>query len=94
MACFPDPEIERILTMPDEEVLAEFRAAGGDPDQHAAEMRRLFDQVALFAFVEDVNGKPRPRWEELMEQKFNEGVFGEMLGLMRYLLELKEQRGK
>ena len=42
-----DPEIERILAMSDDEILAEVLAAGDDPDQIARDLRAMFDRVVL-----------------------------------------------
>ena len=39
--------VDDVLTTSDAEILAEFRADGGDPDQHAAEMRALFERSVL-----------------------------------------------
>lgn len=41
----------------------------------------------LFALTEDINSKHVPRWELVLEEKFNDGRFGEMIGLVRRLLE-------
>lgn len=42
-----DSLAEDILNMSDAEVLAEFREGGGDPEQHAAEMRAMFEKGLL-----------------------------------------------
>jgi hypothetical protein len=39
--------VDDVLTTSDAEILAEFREDGGDPDQHAAEMRSLFERSVL-----------------------------------------------
>lgn len=39
-------DIAAILNAPDDVILADFIARGGDPDQYAAEMRQRFDVVA------------------------------------------------
>lgn len=39
--------VEDILSASDEDVLAEFRDAHGDPDHHADEMREMFERAAL-----------------------------------------------
>ena len=39
--------VDDVLATSDAEILAEFRADGGDPDQHAAEMRALFERSVL-----------------------------------------------
>ena len=39
--------VDDVLVTSDAEILAEFRADGGDPDQHAAEMRALFERSVL-----------------------------------------------
>jgi hypothetical protein len=39
-------DIAAILSAPDDVILADFEARGGDPDQNAAEMRGRFDAVA------------------------------------------------
>lgn len=44
-----DEFVEDILSMSDEEVLAEFREDGGDPEQHASEMRAMFENSLLTA---------------------------------------------
>jgi hypothetical protein len=36
-----------IFATPDEEILAEFREAGGNPDRNAAEMRALFEKSVV-----------------------------------------------
>lgn len=41
--------VDDILSASDEEVLAEFRGSGDDPDQHAADMRALFEASVLAA---------------------------------------------
>lgn len=38
-----DSLVDDILNTSDEDILAEFREAGGDADRHAAEMRALFE---------------------------------------------------
>lgn len=77
------------MNLSDEEILAEMREDGHDPEQVAAEMRVLVDRAVLFSQVEDVNGKPRPRWEEMMERHVEAGLVGEALSLVRWLLVLK-----
>lgn len=42
-----DTEIDRILGLSDDEVLAECRANGEDPEQTATEMRAIFDRAVL-----------------------------------------------
>jgi hypothetical protein len=42
-----DTEIDRILGLSDDEVLAECRASGEDPEQIATEMRAIFDRTVL-----------------------------------------------
>lgn len=86
-----DAMIEDIMGLSDEEILAELREDGIDPDAQAADMRKLVDRAVFFALVEDVNGRPRPRWEEMLEEKVSAGLVGEALSLVRYLVELKEQ---
>lgn len=44
-----DDLVDDILSASDEEVLAEFRRSGDDPDQHAADMRALFEASVLAA---------------------------------------------
>ncbi|MEQ1712365.1 MAG: hypothetical protein ABL908_13325 [Hyphomicrobium sp.] len=44
-----DALVDDILSASDEDMLAEFRAAGGDPDRHAAEMRALFERSVVAA---------------------------------------------
>lgn len=45
-----DQEVERLMTISDEELLAEAIAAGDDPEEIAREMRKLFeDAVAQVA---------------------------------------------
>ncbi len=39
--------VDDVLTTSDAEILAEFRADGGNPEQHAAEMRSLFERSVL-----------------------------------------------
>ncbi|MCA8907573.1 MAG: hypothetical protein KDA64_06745 [Rhodospirillaceae bacterium] len=39
--------VEDILNTPDEEILAEFEEAGGDPEAHAAEMRAFLEESIL-----------------------------------------------
>ena len=39
--------VDDVLTTSDAEILSEFRAEGGNPDQHAAEMRALFERSVL-----------------------------------------------
>lgn len=80
--------VRDIMGLSDEEILAECREDGIDPEAQAADMRRQFDHAALFAPVEDVNGKPRPRWEEMLEEKVSAGLVGEALSLVRYLIEV------
>jgi len=41
--------VDDILCTSDADILAEFRAAGGDPDRHAAEMRTLFERSVVAA---------------------------------------------
>jgi len=45
--CPDDAEIDRILGLSDDEVLAECRANGEDPEQIATEMRTIFDRTVL-----------------------------------------------
>lgn len=42
----PDGECERILRLPDAELLAEARAEGVDVDAEAARMRAMFEEIA------------------------------------------------
>lgn len=44
-----DALVDDILCASDEDILTEFRAAGGDPDRHAAEMRALFERSVVAA---------------------------------------------
>lgn len=44
-----DSLAEDILNMSDEDILAEFREDGGDPEQHAASMRAMFENSLLAA---------------------------------------------
>jgi hypothetical protein len=44
-----DEFVEDILNLSDDEVLAEFREDGGDPERHAAEMRSMFENRLLVA---------------------------------------------
>lgn len=44
-----DEFVDGILNMSDEEVLAEFREDGGDPERHASEMRSMFENSLLAA---------------------------------------------
>jgi hypothetical protein len=39
--------VDDVLATSDAEILAEFRADGGDPEQHAAEMRALFERSLI-----------------------------------------------
>ena len=42
----------------------------------------------LFELIADVNGKPIPRWQELLEAMYTNGVpFGEILSLVRTLID-------
>jgi hypothetical protein len=41
--------VDDILSMSDEDVLAEFREAHGDPDHNAAELRALFEKSVLIS---------------------------------------------
>ena len=41
----PDDEIERLLTISDEELLAEVIAAGDDPEEIARECRAIFERA-------------------------------------------------
>jgi hypothetical protein len=41
--------VDDILSVSDEDVLAEFREMHGDPDQNAAEMRALFERSVLIS---------------------------------------------
>jgi hypothetical protein len=41
----PDPELERILAMSDDEILAEVIAAGDDPEEIARECRAIFERA-------------------------------------------------
>lgn len=45
MTNVPDPELERILAMSDEEILDEMIASGDDPEVVAKGMRELFERV-------------------------------------------------
>jgi hypothetical protein len=41
-----------------------------------------------FELTQDVNGKPIPRWQEWLEALYTDNVpFGEILSLVRYLLD-------
>ena len=42
-----DALVDDVLATSDAEILAEFRADGGDPEQHAAEMRALFERSVI-----------------------------------------------
>ena len=44
-----DALIDDILYTSDADILAEFRAAGGDPDRHAFDMRALFERSVVAA---------------------------------------------
>jgi hypothetical protein len=44
-----DEFVEDILNMSEDEVLAEFREDGGDPERHAAEMRSMLENSLLAA---------------------------------------------
>jgi hypothetical protein len=44
-----DALVDDILCASDEEILAEFQEAHGDPDRHAAEMRHLFEKTVIAA---------------------------------------------
>lgn len=44
-----DEFVEDILNLSDDEVLAEFREDGGDPERHAAKMRSMFENRLLAA---------------------------------------------
>lgn len=44
-----------------------------------------------FGMTTDINGKPIPRWQERLEQMYTAYVpFGEILSLVRYLLEERD----
>ena len=47
LALLADSIVEDLLNTSDEDILAEFQAEGGDPEQHAAEMRASFEKMAL-----------------------------------------------
>lgn len=51
-----DAEVERILSLSDEEVLAECRAEGRDPEQIATEMRAIFEKAVVIANARRANG--------------------------------------
>lgn len=44
-----DALVDDILNMSDEDILAEFHEGHGDPEQHAAQMRALFEKAILAA---------------------------------------------
>lgn len=44
-----EPEIERILNMSDEEVEAELRAEGIDPEENARELQAIFEKAVRIA---------------------------------------------
>ncbi len=44
-----DALVDDILSTSDDDILAEFRESHGDPEQHAAEMRALFDKAVVAA---------------------------------------------
>lgn len=44
-----DEFVDDILNLSDDEVLAEFREDGGDPERHAAKMRSMFENRLLAA---------------------------------------------
>lgn len=44
-----EPKIQAILDMSDEDILAELRAEGRDPDEVAAEMHALFENAVAIA---------------------------------------------
>lgn len=45
----------------------------------------------LFETIQDVNGKPIPRWQERLERMYTDYVpFGEILGFVRYLLDERD----
>ena len=44
-----DALVDDILCTSDADILAEFRAAGGDPDRHAVDMRALFERSVVAA---------------------------------------------
>ena len=50
-----DEFVEDILNLSDDEVLAEFREDGGDPERHAAKMRSMFENRLLAAKKERMN---------------------------------------
>lgn len=83
-----DALVEDLMSLSDGELLAECIEDGEDPEQIATDMRKLVDRAVLFAPVEDVNGRPRPRWEEMLEDKVSAGLVGEALSLVRYLIEV------
>lgn len=39
--------VDDVLSISDADILAEFKADGGDPEQHASEMRALFERSVL-----------------------------------------------
>lgn len=44
-----------------------------------------------FETIQDINGKPIPRWQERLEQMYTADVpFGEILSFVRYLLEERD----
>lgn len=44
--------------------------------------------IELFVMTTDINGKPIPKWQERIEQMYTDYVpFGEILSLVRYLLD-------
>jgi hypothetical protein len=63
-----DEEIERILRMSDEEILAEVRAEGRDPEQIAREGRAIFERVLLICaragVVEHQGARYALTWDE------------------------------
>lgn len=48
-AAICDAQVERVMAMSDEEVLAECRAEGRDPEQIAIEMRAIFERAVEIA---------------------------------------------
>jgi len=47
LARLADVFVDDILSASDEDILTEFKEAGGDPNQNAAEMRALFEKSVL-----------------------------------------------
>lgn len=51
-----DAQVERIMAMSDEEVLAMVKAEGRDPEQIAIEMRAIFERAVKIADARQANG--------------------------------------